>query len=287
VTVALSGDGADDMFGSYGHHRLVWPLAQMQRNRENGNSRSDVDLSLFKGREDFVKGLAQYPPWEWRLAYGAFMEHEKEQLLTPLGRNLLMPYSTTGLLKAIYERCDPRADELNKMLYLDVNTLLPNEILYFNDMLSMAHSMEVRTPFLDYRLAELACSIPGSLKIRDGKLKYILRKVAARYVPQEILDRPKEGFVLPKNTWLRQGLAGLIDNVLSPERLALHGYFDYEYISRLVSDFLKGDDALTFRIWTLIVFQLWYEDYLAEDLSKNDEYAILRNCETALYNNLV
>jgi asparagine synthase (glutamine-hydrolysing) len=287
VTVALSGDGADDMFGSYGHHRLVWPLSQMRRANENGNSDAEVDLSFFKGREDFVKSLAQYPPWEWRLAYGAFMEHEKYQLLTPKGRELLLPYSTSGFLKDIYQRSDPSADELNKMLYLDVNTLLPNEILYFNDMLSMAHSMEVRTPFLDYRLAELACSIPGSLKIRDGKLKYILRKVAARYVPQEILDRPKEGFVLPKNTWLRQGLTGLIDNVLSPERLALHGYFDYEYISKLVANFMKGDDALTFRVWSLIVFQLWYEDYLAEDLSKNDEYAILQNRETAVYNNLV
>src|SRR4030095_10914243 len=153
------------------------------------------------------------------------MEHEKEQLLTERGREFLLPYSTTEFLKRIDQSCDKGADDLNKLLYLDINTLLPNEILYFNDMLSMAHSMEVRTPFLDYRLAELACSIPGTLKIRDGKLKYILRRVAARYVPQEILDRPKEGFVLPKNTWLRAGLSGLIGDVLSADRLALHGFF--------------------------------------------------------------
>lgn len=263
VTVALSGDGADDMFGSYGHHRLVWPIAEIHRAYEEGRPLSSVDLSFFKGREDFVWSLAQYPPWEWRLAYGAFMEHEKGSLLSERGRDRLMSHRTTDLLKNIYERCDSSADELNKMLYLDINTLLPNEILYFNDMLSMAHSMEVRTPFLDFRLAELACSIPGSLKIRDGKLKYILRRVAARYVPQEILARPKEGFVLPKNTWLRQGMSGLLNDVLSPGRLSLHGYFNHDYISSLVGDFLKGDDALTFKIWTLIVFQLWYEDYLS------------------------
>lgn len=256
VTVALSGDGADDMFASYGHHRLVWPLAQMH------TSSREVDLSFFKGREDFVRSLAQYPPWEWRLAYGAFMEHEKEQLLTPAGRELLPPRATGDFLKEIYQRCSPEVDELNKMLHLDINTLLPNEILYFNDMLSMVHSMEVRTPFLDFRLVELAASIPGSLKIRDGKLKYILRQVAARYVPQEVLDRPKEGFVLPKNTWLREGLSGLIDGVLSSERLALHGLFNRDYIDALVSNFIKGDDSLTFRIWTLIVFQLWYEEHL-------------------------
>lgn len=281
VTVALSGDGADDMFGSYGHHRLVWPLAAMQQGSH------DVDMSFFKGREDFVRNLAPCPPWEWRLAYGAFMEHEKERLLTPLGRDLMMPFSTAGFLKDIYLRCHPRADELNKMLYLDINTLLPNEILYFNDMLSMAHSMEVRTPFLDYRLAELACSIPGSLKIRQGQLKYILRRVAARYVSRDILDRPKEGFVLPKNTWLREGMSGMLNDVFSPERLSLHGYFNRETITSLIAAFMKGNDALTFKIWTLLVFQLWYEDYLANDLSEPDAYAIAQMARPASYKNLV
>lgn len=259
VTVALSGDGADDMFGSYGHHRLVKPLAEMRQ----GRSLQDVDFTFFTGREDFVASLAKYAPWEWRLAYAAYMEHEKEQLLTELGRELLLPYSTTAFLKQIYEASDPGGDDLNKMLFLDINTLLPNEILYFNDMLSMAHSMEVRTPFLDYRIAELAASIPGSLKIKNGELKYILRKVAARYVPPEVLKRPKEGFVLPKNTWLRDGLRHLLSEVLSRERLQLHGYFRYEYIAPVMERFLKGDDSLTFKLWTLIVFQLWYEDHVS------------------------
>ena len=259
VTVALSGDGADDMFGSYGHHRLVKPLAEMRQ----GRSLQDVDFTFFPGREDFVASLAQYAPWEWRLAYAAYMEHEKEQLLTERGRELLLPYSTTKFLKQIYQASDPNGDDLNKMLFLDINTLLPNEILYFNDMLSMAHSMEVRTPFLDYRIAELAASIPGSLKIKNGELKYILRKVAARYVPPEVLKRPKEGFVLPKNTWLRAGLRNLLSEALSPERLQLHGYFRHEYVAALIERFLKGDDALTFKLWTLIVFQMWYEDHVA------------------------
>jgi asparagine synthase (glutamine-hydrolysing) len=263
VTVALSGDGADDMFASYGHHRLVWPLAAIQRALAAGRSTEDVDLSFFPGREDFVRGLAQYQPWQWRLAYGAFTEPEKAALLSDHGREFLTGCSTSCFLEKIYQRCDADADELNKLLYLDINTLLPNEILYFNDMLSMAHSMEVRTPFLDYRLAELACSIPGTLKIRDGKLKYILRRVAARYVPQEILDRPKEGFVLPKNTWLRTGMSGLLDSVLSPERLAQHELFNYQQVATLIADFRRGDDALTFKIWTLMVFQLWYEQHLA------------------------
>jgi asparagine synthase (glutamine-hydrolysing) len=259
VTVALSGDGADDMFGSYGHHRLVWPIAELHQAYEKHEPLSNVDLSFFKGREDFVSNLAQYQPWEWRLAYAAYMDHEKERLLSPSAKEQLQQYSTSGFLREIYEQCNPGTDELNKMLQLDIKTLLPNEILYFNDMLSMAHSLEVRTPFLDYRLAELASSIPGTLKIRQGKLKYILRRVAARYVSAEILDRPKEGFVLPKNTWLRAGLSGMLDEVLDPDRLSKHGFFNNDYIDMLKRGFLAGDDALTFKLWTLIVFQLWYE----------------------------
>jgi len=261
VTVTLSGDGADDLFGSYGHHRLAWPIAAIQQARKEGRSISDVDLSFFKDRPEFVTALAGYPAWEWRLAYAAFMQHEKVALLSERGRDLLTGCTTPCFLKSIYDQSDPHGDELNRLLYLDINTLLPNEILYFNDMLSMAHSLEVRTPFLDYRIAELACAIPGTLKIRDGKLKYILRRVAARYVGQDILDRPKEGFVLPKNTWLRAGMSGLPRDILSPERLAIHGYFEPNQVSSLIEGFRSGNDSLTFKLWTLIVFQLWYEQH--------------------------
>lgn len=263
VTVTLSGDGADDLFGSYGHHRLVWPIAAIRQAREEGRPASNVDLTFFKDRQEFVSGLAEYPPWEWRLAYAAFMQHEKTALLSERGRELLTGCTTPCFLKNIYEQSNPHADELNRMLYLDINTLLPNEILFFNDMLSMAHSMEVRTPFLDFRLAELACSIPGTLKIRDGKLKYILRKVAARYVGQDILDRPKEGFVLPKNTWLREGMSNLPREILSRERLAIHGYFEPKQVNALIDNFLGGNDSLTFKLWTLIVFQIWYEQSIS------------------------
>lgn len=262
VKVALSGDGADDMFASYGHHRLVNPIAAVRRAISDKKEPSDSDFAFFRDRKEFVKSLAGYYPWEWRLAYAAFMENEKRELFSGKGRELFAQYSSSDFLKDIYNKTSPETDDLNRMLYLDINTLLPNEILYFNDMLSMAHSMEVRTPFLDYRIAEIAFSIPGSLKIKDMTLKYILTKVASRYVPEEILRRPKEGFVLPKNTWLRQGMLPVLKETLSGERTALHGYFNQNYIDGLVKRFVSGDDSLTFRIWTLVIFQVWYEDYI-------------------------
>jgi asparagine synthase (glutamine-hydrolysing) len=261
VTVALSGDGADDIFASYGHHRLVGPIGKCRQALAAGLSLDAVDYGFFADRAEWVRGLARQDAWSWRLAYAAFTDEEKTALWSAAGRDWLGAYSTSGFLRGIYESSDPSADELNRMLYLDIQTLLPGEILYFNDMLSMAHSLEVRAPFLDWRLVELAASIPGSLKIRDRALKYVLRKVAARYVPPEILDRPKEGFVLPANTWLRAALAPLLDVVLADERLALHGLYDPVYVRALRTRFAAGDDTLTFKVWTLVVFQLWYEEH--------------------------
>jgi asparagine synthase (glutamine-hydrolysing) len=259
VKVALSGDGADDFFASYGHHRLVWPISAMRQAWCEGQEVKDSDLGAFQGKKEFVASLATLPPWEWRLAYAAFLDHEKKMLLTPKGRGYFGEGSTADFLKDIYNQSRVTEDDLNRMLYLDIHTLLPNEILYYGDLLSMAHALEVRMPFLDYRLAELACSIPGSLKIRGLTLKYILRRVAKRYLPQEIIDRPKEGFVLPKNTWLRNGMRPMMERDLSAERLSGQGLFNGDYITSLINRFLQGDDSLTFKLWTLMIFQVWFE----------------------------
>ena len=263
VTVALSGDGADDIFASYGHHRLVGPIVACQRAFAAGLPADAVDFGFFADRREWVQELARQPVWDWRLAYAAFTDEEKLGLWSASGREWLGGYSTSRFLHGIYENGDPAADDLNRMLQLDIQTLLPGEILYFNDMLSMAHSLEVRAPFLDWRLVELAASIPGSLKIRGRTLKYILRQVAARYLPAAVLDRPKEGFVLPANTWLRAALEPLLDEVLAEDRLRVHGLYEAAYVRSLRQRFAAGDDALTFKVWTLVVFQLWYEEHTA------------------------
>lgn len=265
VTVALSGDGADDIFASYGHHRLVGPIGAYQRAVAAGLPTSAIDYGFFADRPELVQTLARDEVWKWRLAYAAFTDEEKTALFSAAGWERLGAYSTSGYLRRIYEESDPSLDDLNRMLSLDIQTLLPGEILYFNDMLSMAHSLEVRAPFLDWRVVELAASIPGTLKIRGRALKYILRKVAARYLPAEILDRPKEGFVLPANTWLRSALAPFVNVVLADERLAGHGLYDLDYVRTLRARFAAGDDALTFKVWTLVVFQLWYEGHTGHD----------------------
>lgn len=259
VKTALSGDGADDVFGSYGHHRLVWPLEALKKAKAEGRVPADEDFGFFKDRKDFVRSFEGLEPWQWRLGYAAFLDSERDALLTPRGRDYFGAATGSDYLKDLYLQTDAGIDPLNRLLALDVKTLLPNEILYFNDLLSMAHSLEVRTPFLDYRIVEFAFRLPGTLKIRNGILKYLLRKTAARYLPAEVLERPKEGFVLPNNTWFRGPMSAVLKERLSPDRLKKDGFFDPAYVDRLVGDFMAGDDAVTFKLYTLYVFEHWRE----------------------------
>src|SRR5204862_3041963 len=132
VTVALSGDGADDTFASYGHHRLVGPIAACRAAVEAGRPLDGVDFGFFADRPNWVASLARQDVCDWRLVYAAFPDQDKAALWSPAGRAWLGPYSTPGFLRAIYRGTDPAADELNRMLALDLQTLLPGEILYFN-----------------------------------------------------------------------------------------------------------------------------------------------------------
>ena len=112
------------------------------------------------------------------------------------------------------------------MLEAEFHGILPDQVLTFVDRLSMAHSLEVRSAFLDTEVVEFVASLPGSLKIRNGETKYILKQAAARYFPEEMIRRPKEGFLMPITQWVLGELQPWVRETLAPERLALHGLFD-------------------------------------------------------------
>lgn len=264
IKVALSGDGADEVFGSYGHHRLVAPLEVLRNKKRYGLVPSEADYGSFQGRKEFLNELEGLEPWEWRLAYAAFTDSDRKKLLTEKGREYFGPVTGSSFLKSAYAESEDCSEPLTRMLALDVQTLLPNEILYFNDLLSMAHSMEVRTPFLDYRIVEYGFGLPDRFKIRGNTLKYLLRKVAARYLPAEIIDRPKEGFVLPANTWMRGPMRG--DLAGRMDRLTESGHFDPVYIRELLQVFDAGDDSVAFKLWTLFAFQSWIDENLTSSI---------------------
>jgi len=152
-------------------------------------------------------------------------------------------------------------DPLNRILEMEWNTQLPDQMLAFADFLSMAHSVEIRSPFLDYRLVEFAATIPGRFKISQGNVKDILKKAARSLIPEEITLRPKEGFVLPVFGWMERKLEGFCRDVLSGSRIRRHGFFLEEAVDRLVREYYGGDKGLAGRVWNLMMFQLWWEEY--------------------------
>lgn len=265
VKVVLTGDGADDLFASYGHHRLVWPLCALAQARAAGatDPYKAADLSPMETRQDLLHRFDGMSFSAVRANFSAFSTEQKQALLnTPAGRPLLY-YNVEELLKPYFDDSTAK-DALNRMLDVDIHTSLPGEVLLFCDRLSMAHGVETRSPFLDYRIAEMSAAIPGRLKIKGTTLKYILRRLATRHLPREIVERPKEGFIQPNHVWLRTQFDGLLDDVLSAEEIGKLGLFDPTVVAKMIAEHKAGTHDHAFRIWTLVMFQMWHRTYIEE-----------------------
>jgi asparagine synthase (glutamine-hydrolysing) len=268
VKVALSGDGADELFGSYLAHRLASPVSHFLRLRAEGRlgSLTLADRALLGEYADRLAEMhrltADGPEeWQWRSKLLVFSEEQKRELYTDSMLAAVGDASSPELVREAFSRCTAK-DPLNRVLEVDCMSLLPDQVLAFVDRLSMAHSIEVRPPYLDYRVVELAFSLPGSLKIRNGVTKFILREAVRDLLPPGILTRKKEGFLLPINAWLLQRFQGFVRAVLAPERLAGHGLLRPEAVQRLLDAHYAGQADQATRIWTLAMFQCWYDLYL-------------------------
>ena len=238
VKVAVAGDGADELFGSYLSHRVAAGLEPMPA----GLDRAD---------------------WAWRSRLLVMDDDEKRALYSPDVRAALAGVSTGDHVRHAFEDLTAR-DPLNRMLEAEWHGILPDQVLTFVDRLSMAHSLEVRSAFLDTEVVEYVASLPGSLKIRNGETKYVLKQAAARYFPEEMIRRPKEGFLMPITQWVLGGLQPWIREVLAPDRLARHGLFDAASVSQLVERvYAPGAGYRSVnKVLALVVFQEWYEMYL-------------------------
>jgi asparagine synthase (glutamine-hydrolysing) len=142
------------------------------------------------------------------------------------------------------------------MMALDALTYLPDDILAKVDRASMANSLETRAPFLDVKVVEFASRIPISMKIRKGQGKWILRKVLERHVPPSLIDRPKMGFGIPLDDWLRGPLRQWAEDLLNPASLAQEGYFDPGPVRQVWDAHLKGR-SFGHRLWSVLMFQAW------------------------------
>lgn len=268
VKVALSGDGADELFGSYLTHRTAQPIWHYTRLIEKirDNKLTEDERKLFAPcNMQFLEKLFEQSGGDeasWRSVLYLFNDMEKSALVSDRFKANCNPLvSTKSLITDNFKELTAR-HPLNRILEMEWKTQLPDQVLAFVDHLSMAHSVEVRSPFLDYRLIEFVSTLDGNLKIRDGVVKDVLKKAVFSLLPQGVTERAKEGFVLPVFEWMQAGLHSMCLKTLSPERLRIHGLLNMNAVQELMNRYIAGERSLEGRVWNLMMFQLWWENYI-------------------------
>ena len=277
VTVALSGDGGDELWAGYTRHRVerfeqsaraaLGPAAAVA-----GLLGRALPLSVKGARS--LRHLAASPDQAYAIkhAYGMFEPDAKARLYTPDFAASVRHADPFAIFRDAYARC-ASSDPLDRGLYVDVHTYMVDDILTKVDRMSMAVSLEAREPLLDHRLLEFAARVPSSLKLKDGRGKYLLRKALQRKVPPEILDRGKHGFEAPIGEWLRGPLAPMADALLSDGRLRDRGVLDDAEVSRLWTEHRDGRADHRHRLWQLMMLELWFRQFIDRAPAERRRYA--------------
>ncbi|NQT33470.1 MAG: hypothetical protein HQ594_07350 [Candidatus Omnitrophica bacterium] len=280
VTVSLSGDGGDENFGGY--NRYLWAKRVWDGTRR-------VPVFMRSGLSGLMKGVS---PQRWdslserctsfmpgifdhrlfgdklhKLAdaltctspdelYSALVSHWRDPASMVLGsREPLTILQDEKVRKAI-------PDFVDRMMFLDLVTYLPGDILQKVDRASMAVSLEARVPLLDHRVVEFAKRLPLSVKIKDAKSKWILRKVLSRHVPEELIERPKMGFGVPIDNWLRGPLREWAEDLLDENNMKKDGILDPRPVRKIWDEHLSGRKNWQYHLWDVLMFQAWKRKWM-------------------------
>ena len=265
VTVALSGDGGDELFAGYDRYRDFFRKRALYRipgviRRATAGFVSDVLPQGMRGKR-FLRSLTLDPfdDYVWgdrELWNGDLLQPD---ILSSLG-------GAQQLEQGRYLFAEGPASELDMLCLHDIDRYLPDDVLTKVDRMSMAVSLEVRVPLLDHRVAEFAGTLPAWMRLRGRTGKYLLKKLLERYLPLEIVHRPKRGFGVPLGRWFRRELRGELLDTLTPDRVRSVGVFRPEAVNFLIRQHLSGQRDQSALLWHLFVFHLW--DRLREARSK-------------------
>jgi asparagine synthase (glutamine-hydrolysing) len=265
VTVVLSGDGGDELFGGYDryvpHPRVVAFDRYSPRALRRVAAIAAARLPHGVRGKNFLRHVARDEQGRYLDAIRFFSADEKPSLLSgDVTRHLDGP-EPESRLAAHFERY-AHLPWPSQMMRFDAETYLPEDVLTKVDRMSMAHSIESRVPLLDNEVIDFASSLPAAMKIKGERRKHVLKEVAATLLPAEILNRRKQGFGVPLGTWFRGNLQELFaDTLLSPTSLQ-RGYFQPLFVRQLVDEHLTGKRDHTLRLWQLVVFEKWHHEYV-------------------------
>ena len=271
VTVALSGDGGDELCLGYPtfqahraariadllptavHRRLLRPLAYRL-------PVSTDDISFDFKLKRFLDGML-YPPDERHFVWiGSLAPHAQREVLSPSVLAATRDEDVFARVAAYRARCRPR-DDFDRLTYLYAKLYMQDDILVKVDRATMAHGLEARAPLLDHRVVELLNAMPTKLKLRGMTMKYVLKRMLRGKVPDSVLDRPKKGFGMPVAEWLKGPLRPMAEDLLAADTLRRDGLFSPRGVRRLLDDHYAGRRDNRKALWSLITFQLWMRTY--------------------------
>ena len=264
VTVVLSGDGGDELFGGYDryvpHPRVVAFDRYSPRALRRVAAIAAARLPHGARGRNFLRHIGRDEQGRYLDAIRFFGADEKPALLSAEVRRALRGPDPETRLAQHFERF-AHLPWPSQMMRFDAETYLPEDVLTKVDRMSMAHSIESRVPLLDNEVVDFAATLPASLKIKGGRRKHVLKEVAATLLPRDILERRKQGFGVPLGTWFRGNLRELFaDTLLSPSSLQ-RGYFEPAFVRRLVDEHLAGTRDHMWQLWQLVVFERWHQQY--------------------------
>ena len=267
VTVALSGEGADELFGGYVTYqadRMTRPFRLvpgalrrlMLRAFERSLPVSDEKIGFEYKLKRWMEGSWLHPDEAHFFWNGAFSNEQRRQI-QPGGNG-------NGLRRLVDRLGIESRGVIDRYLRVDQAYYLPDDILYKTDRMSMAHSLEVRPPFLDHRIVEFAASLPQNMKIRGLTQKFILKELMRGRLPETVLHRKKTGFDIPAHDWFRGVLRPLLMDTLTPQAIASTGIFDARAIQSLISDHMERRINAGFQLWGLLTLFLWMKRWKVE-----------------------
>jgi asparagine synthase (glutamine-hydrolysing) len=271
VKVALSGIGGDETFGGYPRYlgvrlselygrlpsslRAIAGKALVGSVAESENSRNWADWI-----RRFVTGAERPMPDRYIGWTRFFSDEELARLATP-ALQAAWKAPVDSRQRAAFAHRIP-GDAVDGACRIDLDTYLPDDLLVLADRMSMAHSLELRAPFCDHRLIEESLRIPSRTKIPGARLKGLLKAAFADVLPPEVLSHRKQGFMVPLGRWLRTDLRGLLEDLLSEERVRRRGLFVPETVERLTQEHLSGARTHSDRLWTLMMAEMWMRQRL-------------------------
>jgi asparagine synthase (glutamine-hydrolysing) len=266
VTVALSGDGGDELWAGYARHRVEHWEQRMRSALGPATAAAGwlgqaLPLSVKGARS--LRHLSVEPDQAYALkhAYGMFEPDAKRRLYSGDFAQAVAGTDPFGIFRDAYHACGS-ADPLDKSMYVDARTYMIDDVLTKVDRMSMAVSLEAREPLLDHKLLEFAARVPASLKLRGGRSKYLLRRILDSKVPRSITDRGKRGFAAPIGEWLRGPLAPMAGDLLLDGRLEGRGIFNFAEVTRVWNEHRNGRADHPHRLWQLLMLELWFRQFV-------------------------